>query len=89
MFADDNVVKAFNALQQSSYGLDSDNRGKSAQPDSIALIFRLGDFLLAIRKSVGNEKTKVNNYVMLRWMVTDMDKYVSSDGKRTGTRYDG
>ena len=31
-----------------------------------------GDFLLAIRKSVGNEETRLDKIQMLEWLITDI-----------------
>ena len=35
----------------------------------------LGDFLLEIRRSMGNESTKLENWDMLEWFMTDARKY--------------
>ena len=37
----------------------------------------LGKFLLEIRKSMGNEATKLGNWDMLAWLLTDIKKYRS------------
>ena len=74
LFANDGVIKSFNALFQSAYNMAST---KNAEYD---LIFKIGDLLLAIRKSVGNESTKMKNFEMLKWMINDIDKYVDDHG---------
>lgn len=39
----------------------------------------LGVFLLAIRRSVGNEATSIGDLEMLRWMITDIDNYLEEN----------
>ena len=75
LFANDEVVRAFNALYQSSYAMNS------AGSSTTELILTMGDFYLSIRKSVGNETTNIKNFEMLRWMINDIDKYIDNDGK--------
>ena len=72
LFADDNIVRAYNNLMQSSYALGSDSDAVDEQ--GIQLLSAFGDFLLEIRKGVGNESTSLRNLEMLRWMITDFDK---------------
>ncbi len=74
LFANDEVVRAFNALYQTSYTMKSDG---SSTTD---LIFKMGDFYLSIRKSVGNETTNIKNHEMLRWMINDIDNYIDENG---------
>ncbi len=73
LFANDEVLKAFNALYQSAYKMDSTTNA------NFDIIFKMGDLLLAIRKSVGNESTRIKNFEMLKWMINDIDKYVDAD----------
>jgi hypothetical protein len=35
----------------------------------------LGEFLLEIRKSVGNDDTTIQSLEMLEWLITDIRKY--------------
>jgi len=44
------------------------------------LLERLGTFLLEIRRSMGNEATKIDNWGMLEWFITDARQY-----KKTNT----
>ena len=74
LFANDDVLRAFSALFQSSYKMNS------TQSPSINLIFAMGDLLLAIRKSVGNESTTIKNFETLKWMINDIDSYIDDDG---------
>ena len=74
LFANDDVLQAFNAMFQSAYKIDS------STTSSFDLIFKMGDLLLAIRKSVGNETTRIKNYEMLKWMINDIEQYVDNNG---------
>ena len=72
LFANDDVVKAYNNLMQFSYKMGSDSVStEEYEPTAILSIF--GDFLLEIRKSVGNETSSLSNLDMLTWMIKDID----------------
>ena len=72
LFANDDVVKAYNNLMQFSFKMGSDTVStEEHEPRAILSIF--GDFLLEIRKSVGNETSSLTNLDMLTWMITDID----------------
>ena len=75
LFANDDVVRAYNSLMQFSYkmGSDSDSREEQGAIGQQLLAF-FGDFLLEIRKSVGNETSSLSNIDMLKWMITDIEK---------------
>lgn len=70
----DPVVKAYNNLLQYFY-----QRGEEATPpkesDIKQMMDLLGQFLLEIRRSMGNEATKLTNWDMLEWFLTDARKY--------------
>ena len=69
LLGSDDVVRAYNALMQHSF--------KSAGSDKQDLgeIVRLwGKLRLEIRKSLGNKKTKLNEFDMLRGEIMDIDK---------------
>lgn len=77
LFADDDVVMAYNNLMQFSYKMG----GKSVlmednEPEAIGrrLLEAFGDLLLAIRRSVGNEASSLSNLDMMTWLVTDIDR---------------
>jgi len=74
LFAADEVVRAYNALMQFFY-----NQGDTDVPSSEEMVKKMmslfGDFLLAIRKSVGNEDTKLDNLEMLEWLISDISKF--------------
>ena len=65
LMGSDNVVKAFNDLMQGFYN----QSGDQAQVKQILL---LGEFLLEIRKGVGNEKTSLDKIDMLEWLIKDI-----------------
>jgi hypothetical protein len=68
LFAPDDVVRAYNGLMQFFYaGGDSVDEARVAQ-----MMQLLGGFLLAIRRSVGNESTSLENLEMLEWFLTDV-----------------
>ncbi len=63
----DPVVISFNNLMQSFFSA----KDGSIAPDKI--ISLVGDFLLEIRKNMGNEFTKIDNFGMLEWFITDIE----------------
>lgn len=70
----DPVVKAYNNLMQYFY-----QRGAAASLPEESSITQtmglLGQFLLEIRRSMGNEATKLTNWDMLDWFLSDAKKY--------------
>ena len=72
MFGSDEVVKAYNDLFQYLIKLDSANQKNHKETMRV-----FGNFLLEIRKSLGNKSTELNEYDMLRGMLTDVDQYLS------------
>jgi len=71
LMGSDGVVKAFNALMQYSYR----QAEKQTSPDIETLTKLLGNFLLEIRRGVGNENTSLDNIEMLEWLITDIKRY--------------
>lgn len=67
----DNVVRAFNAMMQFFYAYSDDERKPDAN-DLKKMISLVGNFLLEIRKSLGNEATKLNDFEILEWLMKDM-----------------
>jgi len=71
LFGSDNVVRAYNALLQ--YGYKGEANENMEQRGGIYM--RLwGKLLLEIRKDVGNKDTKLNEFDMLRWLISDIEK---------------
>jgi len=69
LFGSDEVVRAYNALMQYAYQAEASG---SRNPRDFVLLW--GHLLLEIRKSLGNERTKLNEADMLRGMITDIDE---------------
>lgn len=67
LIGSDGVVKAYNELMQYVFHSEAGGDLESAQ----MLLSKLGGFLLAIRRSVGNEETDLDNWAMMEWFITD------------------
>ena len=69
LFGSDEVVRAYNVLMQYSF------QGEAAMKQDPKELMRLwGSLLLAIRRSLGNKRTKLQELDMLRAMIRDIDK---------------
>jgi hypothetical protein len=71
----DAVVKAYNNLMQYFYQRQSSSPPKEV--DIKEMMTLLGQFLLEVRRSMGNEATTLSNWDMLEWFLTDARKYRS------------
>ena len=72
----DDVVRSFNNLMQYFYNQSGD--GQNPDMGNLReMMSLLGTFLLEIRKSMGNEATKIDNWGMLEWFLTDARKLKS------------
>ncbi len=80
LIGSDEVVLAFNNLFQHFYS-QSDKSHTYSDKNLKKTMSLLGNFLLEIRKSMGNESTKLDNWSMLEWFITDVKKI--KDGKET------
>ncbi len=69
----DSVVKAYNNLMQYFYNMQEPD-AKPSENMLKEMLELLGDFLLEIRKSMGNETTKLENWDMLEWWMSDARK---------------
>jgi hypothetical protein len=74
LIGSDDVVRAYNKMMQFFFS-DSLTKAQDKEAEIKKLWRLLGDFLLAIRRSVGNEKTSLENLEMLEWLITDIDNY--------------
>ena len=74
LFAGDDVVRAYNRLMQFSYTL-GDVLSPASEETTKKMMSLFGDFLLAIRKGVGNKDTQLDNWEMLEWLISDIDKF--------------
>ena len=69
----DSVVTAYNNLFQFFFEQGAD---PVHTPDQLRnMLSLLGTFLLEIRRSMGNESSKLTNWQMLEWFITDARKY--------------
>jgi hypothetical protein len=71
----DSVVLAYNNLMQYFYQRNDQTQQPPAPVDVKEMMSLLGRFLLEIRRSMGNEATKLDNWGMLEWFLTDARKY--------------
>ena len=67
LLASDQVVRAFNDMMQFFFTVGE-------QADPIKMLTLWGAFLLEIRKSIGEPKTKLTAVEMLRGQITDIDQ---------------
>jgi len=68
LFGSDNVVRAYNNFMSYTYEIES-----SGKSDTEKMMRLWGGLLLAIRKSLGNKKSELNEFDMLRAMIKDID----------------
>ena len=68
----DKVVRAHNTLMQYTYKSED-----SSEKDPKEMMRLWGVLLLEIRKSLGNRRTKLDEWDMLRGMIKDIDEFVS------------
>ena len=66
----DDVVRSFNNFMEYVYSIDSNTQ---QQLDPAKFMYLWGDFLLQIRKNVGNPDTKLTSTDMLRSQIKDID----------------
>jgi hypothetical protein len=64
----DSVVTAYNDLMQFFF-----HQVTVTEPEKLLAL--IGTFLLEIRRSMGNEATRLTNWQMLEWFITDARKY--------------
>ena len=73
LIGSDNVVKAYNNLMQYFYQQEQDS-SVTNEMKAKKIITLLGRFLLEVRRSLGSEATKLNDWDMLEWLLTDVKK---------------
>lgn len=75
LVGDDEVVRAYNKLMQFFYKIEHEGlTGDELLVKTSHWIKILSELLLAIRKSMGNQHTSLNNWEMIEWFMTDADK---------------
>ncbi|AEG10985.1 hypothetical protein BM607_007750 [Shewanella sp. SACH] len=73
LMANDSVVKAYNDLMQYLYNMEEEH--KSGNTDFLKDMMQLlGNFLIEIRKSMGNEATELDVWDMCEWWMSDTRK---------------
>jgi hypothetical protein len=68
----DGVLRAYNALMQHFF--QNANESASSQSNLKAMVEKIGALILEIRKSMGNEDTKLSRWEMLEWFLKDIDQ---------------
>lgn len=76
LFASDEVVRSYNEMMQFFYA-QAEPPSSDLEGTLLKLMNLFGAFLLAIRRSVGNETTKLDNLAMLEWFISDIRKLKS------------
>lgn len=72
LVANDEVVRAYNALMQFFYHAEADQRPLEQKTSHwIALMATL---LLEIRRSMGNQTSKLDRWEMIEWFMQDAQK---------------
>jgi len=71
LFGSDNVVRAYNAFLRYGYKGEAN---ENPEQRGVTYMKLWGKLLLEIRKDVGNKDTKLNEFDMLRWLISDIDK---------------
>ena len=74
LMGSDDVVRALNEFMQYSYGIDGDRA--PANPEVMLRLW--GHVLLAIRKDLGNKRTKLEEIDMLKGHIKDIDKVITT-----------
>ena len=76
LIGSDSVVAAYANLMQHFYNATVPS--SSSSMDIQKIVSLLGNFLLEIRKSMGNESTKIDSWGMLEWFLSDARKFRDS-----------
>lgn len=83
LIGSDEVVMAYNDLMQ--YFFHRQDGQAPTEADVRDMMYLLGKFLLEIRRSMGNEATKLDNFGMLEWFLTDARKYRTLKGVQSAS----
>ena len=73
LIGSDSVVRSFSNLMQ--YFYEQEAHSPASAQNVNEMISLLGKFLLEIRKSMGNESTRIDNWGMIEWFMSDARKY--------------
>jgi hypothetical protein len=72
LLGSDGVVRSYNELMQ--YFFSSAER-EANDGTARAMLARIGDLLLEIRRSMGNADTELDRWAMLEWFINDARRY--------------
>ena len=72
MLGSDGVLRAYNALMQHFF-LNAD-KPASSEENLKVMAEKIGTLVLEIRKSMGNEDTKLSHWEMLEWFLKDINQ---------------
>ena len=73
LMAPDDLVRSYNDLMQYFYNM-GENQSNHTNHSKVEMFTLLGNFLVQIRKSMGNEATKLNHWDMCEWWMSDARK---------------
>jgi hypothetical protein len=73
LVANDEVVRAYNRLMQFFY--HSEEEQTPLEKRMVVWIAMMGDLLLEIRKSMGNQSSNLDRWEMIEWFMTDTPQY--------------
>ena len=73
LMAPDDLVRSYNDLMQYFYNM-GENQSHHTNHSNVEILTLLGNFLVQIRKSMGNEATKLNHWDMCEWWMSDARK---------------
>lgn len=68
-FGSDDLVNSYNEMMQSFYKNEAESNPKLTMK-------KFANFLLSIRKDVYNKNTKLKEWDMLKFMITDIEKFI-------------
>lgn len=78
LIGSDDVIRSYNDLMQYVFHIDQNQGSQAVDVQKIASL--LGSFLLSIRKSMGNEKTDLDEFEMLEWFMKDAQSFRGVSG---------
>ena len=79
LLGSDDVVRALTELMQYFYSVEKLEDGTS--PDPKDMLDHFGAVLLAIRRDLGNKRTKLTEIDMLRIQIKDIDQLITGSGQ--------
>jgi len=77
LLGSDGVVKSYNELMQYFFSAGDRESIQTTEETVRAMLARIGDLLLEIRRSMGNADTDLDRWAMLEWFINDARRYRS------------